>query len=167
MCGCVCWHPGTHRLIEHLCLSVQLCQSWASDSRCLVSVCAVESIRGTLSCVKAWLVPVSCINQIPTDPSILVSVCAVVSIRGTLSLEDCVTDFMCEPVDLDDWIKEVDSSNQPTSFSQRVPDVKPASKTYLHYTFLLLSCRNFYWSIILGSPKSGSHAISHAQMCIV
>lgn len=53
------------------------------------------------------------------------------SIRGTLSLEDCVTDFMCEPVDLDDWIKEIDSSQQPKSFSQRVPDVKPASKTYL------------------------------------
>ena len=34
---------------------------------------------------------------------------AVVSIRGTLSLEDCGTDFMCEPVDLDEWIKEVDA----------------------------------------------------------
>ncbi|KAL3156144.1 hypothetical protein ABBQ32_012435 [Trebouxia sp. C0010 RCD-2024] len=52
----------------------------------------------------------------------------VVSIRGTLSLEDCVTDFMCEPVDLDEWIKEVDSSSQPKSFAQRVPDVKPATR---------------------------------------
>lgn len=57
-----------------------------------------------------------------------VSVCAVVSIRGTLSLEDCVTDFMCEPVDLDDWIKEMDSSQGSKSFSDRVPEVKPASK---------------------------------------
>lgn len=39
-----------------------------------------------------------------------------------------MTDFMCEPVDLDEWIKEVDSSTQPKSFAQRVPDVKPASK---------------------------------------
>ena len=52
---------------------------------------------------------------------------AVVSIRGTLSLEDCVTDFMCEPVDLDEWIKEVDASQGDRSFSDRIPDVKPAS----------------------------------------
>ena len=43
-----------------------------------------------------------------------------------------MTDFMCEPVDLDDWIKEVDSSHQPKSFSQRVPPVKAASKLCLH-----------------------------------
>ena len=55
----------------------------------------------------------------------------MVSIRGTLSLEDCVTDFMCEPVDLDEWIEEVkeeDSREQPRSFSDRVPEVKPASR---------------------------------------
>ncbi|KAL0029095.1 hypothetical protein WJX77_006448 [Trebouxia sp. C0004] len=52
----------------------------------------------------------------------------VVSVRGTLSLEDCVTDFLCEPVDLDEWIKEVDSSHAPRSFQDRVPEVKPATR---------------------------------------
>ena len=28
----------------------------------------------------------------------------MISIRGTLSLEDCLTDFMCEPAELDDWL---------------------------------------------------------------
>lgn len=97
----------------------------------------------------------------------MVSVCAVVSIRGTLSLEDCVTDFMCEPVDLDDWIKEIDTSHQPTSFSQRVPDVKPASKTHRQYTSLLLSCSHSQWLSRIRSPDLGPNAISDAQMCIV
>lgn len=56
----------------------------------------------------------------------------MVSVRGTLSLEDCVTDFLCEPVDLDEWIKEVDSSREPRSFQDRVPEVKPASKLSVH-----------------------------------
>lgn len=29
---------------------------------------------------------------------------AVLAIRGTLSLDDCLTDFMCEPADLEEWI---------------------------------------------------------------
>lgn len=29
---------------------------------------------------------------------------AVIAIRGTLSLDDCLTDFMCEPADLEEWI---------------------------------------------------------------
>lgn len=53
----------------------------------------------------------------------------VVSIRGTLSLEDCVTDFMCEPVDLDEWIKEIDTSHGPRSFSDRIPEVKAATQS--------------------------------------
>ncbi len=32
--------------------------------------------------------------------------CEVVSVRGTLSLEDCVTDFLCELVDLDEYLLE-------------------------------------------------------------
>lgn len=42
-----------------------------------------------------------------------------------------MTDFMCEPVDLDEWIKEIkeeDSREQPRSFSDRVPEVKAASR---------------------------------------
>ena len=30
--------------------------------------------------------------------------CAVIAIRGTLSAEDLITDFMCEPADMDDWM---------------------------------------------------------------
>lgn len=29
---------------------------------------------------------------------------AVIAIRGTLSLEDCITDFMCEPAEMDEWL---------------------------------------------------------------
>ena len=29
---------------------------------------------------------------------------AVIAIRGTLSMEDLVTDFMCEPAEMDDWL---------------------------------------------------------------
>ena len=29
---------------------------------------------------------------------------AVISIRGTLSADDLITDFMCEPADMDDWM---------------------------------------------------------------
>ena len=28
----------------------------------------------------------------------------MISIRGTLSMDDLITDFMCEPADMDDWI---------------------------------------------------------------
>jgi len=35
---------------------------------------------------------------------------AVVSIRGTLSLKDCLTDFMCEPADLNEWMNSAPSS---------------------------------------------------------
>ena len=53
---------------------------------------------------------------------------AVLSVRGTLSLEDCVTDFMCEPVDLDEWIKEVKQEGTPMSFNDRLPQVKAAGE---------------------------------------
>ena len=81
----------------------------------------------------------SCMSTCQKAPSVLVwqqsdiqLCCEVVSVRGTLSLEDCVTDFLCEPVDLDEWIKEVDSSQEPRSFQDRVPEVKPASKLSMH-----------------------------------
>ena len=28
----------------------------------------------------------------------------MIAIRGTLSAEDLITDFMCEPADMDDWM---------------------------------------------------------------
>ena len=34
-----------------------------------------------------------------------ISCTAVLAIRGTLSLEDLITDFLCEPAALDDWIQ--------------------------------------------------------------
>lgn len=30
--------------------------------------------------------------------------CAVIAIRGTLSADDLITDFMCEPADMDEWM---------------------------------------------------------------
>lgn len=39
-------------------------------------------------------------GQAPKDSC----VCAVIAIRGTLSAEDLITDFMCEPADMDDWM---------------------------------------------------------------
>ena len=35
----------------------------------------------------------------------------VICIRGTLSLDDCLTDAMCEPAEIDDWLLEPDDSN--------------------------------------------------------
>jgi hypothetical protein len=37
--------------------------------------------------------------------------CAVIAIRGTLSFEDCVTDFMCEPAEMDDWLNAAGTSH--------------------------------------------------------
>ena len=34
----------------------------------------------------------------------LLCVSAVISIRGTLSADDLITDFMCEPADMDEWM---------------------------------------------------------------
>jgi len=36
---------------------------------------------------------------------------AVVCIRGTLSLDDCLTDAMCEPAEIDDWLAVVDGGD--------------------------------------------------------
>ena len=35
---------------------------------------------------------------------------AVLGIRGTLSLDDCLTDFLCEPADIDEWISDMHGS---------------------------------------------------------
>lgn len=39
-----------------------------------------------------------------------------------------MTDFMCEPVDLDEWIKEVKQDTTPISFNDSLPQVKAAGK---------------------------------------
>eukprot|EP00891_Asterochloris_glomerata_P009487 jgi/Astpho2/9487/fgenesh1_pg.00145_%23_78_t len=53
----------------------------------------------------------------------------VLSIRGTLSLEDCITDFLCEPAVLDDWIKEVGNSGASgASFEECAPPVQKADR---------------------------------------
>ena len=65
---------------------------------------------------------------------------AVLSIRGTLSLEDCVTDFMCEPVDLDEWIQEVKQDATPINFHDRLPQVKPAGTNAPLNVAILLLC---------------------------
>ena len=54
-------------------------------------------------------------------------VLAVVSIRGTLSLEDCLTDFMCEPADINDWMTSAPSSGR-ASFDDDTPEVQLASR---------------------------------------
>ncbi|KAK9805494.1 hypothetical protein WJX72_001323 [[Myrmecia] bisecta] len=52
----------------------------------------------------------------------------VIAIRGTLSLEDCLTDALCEPAELDDWIKEVHQGSGPRSFDSEVPPVQAADR---------------------------------------
>ena len=53
----------------------------------------------------------------------------MLSIRGTLSLEDCITDFLCEPAILDDWIKEVGTSGASgASFEECAPPVQKAGE---------------------------------------
>ena len=53
----------------------------------------------------------------------------MLSIRGTLSLEDCITDFLCEPAVLDDWIKEVGNSGASgASFEECAPPVQKAGE---------------------------------------
>lgn len=102
--------PSIHHVCENACVRVS------------VQCCPSES----LSVYSKHASAVAC--QAYAWATLCVCVCAVLSIRGTLSLEDCVTDFMCEPVDLDDWIKEVDNAATPRSFSDRIPEVKAASK---------------------------------------
>jgi hypothetical protein len=59
---------------------------------------------------------------------------AVVSIRGTLSLEDCLTDFMCEPADLSDWMNSAPSGaavwngGDSRGFDEATPDIQLASR---------------------------------------
>ena len=53
---------------------------------------------------------------------------AVIAIRGTLSLEDCLTDFMCEPAALNDWIAGAPGSDNPSSFDDDTPTVQLASR---------------------------------------
>ena len=54
---------------------------------------------------------------------------AVLSIRGTLSLEDCMTDFLCEPASLNEWIAGIDGNKDtPKSFNEEAPAVQLASR---------------------------------------
>ena len=49
----------------------------------------------------------------------------VAAIRGTLSLEDCLTDLLCEPAELDEWIRHVPGPGPSRSFSGASPPVSP------------------------------------------
>lgn len=53
---------------------------------------------------------------------------AVLSIRGTLSLEDCMTDFLCEPAALNEWIESGPKSDSRRSFDEAPPAVQLASR---------------------------------------
>ncbi len=35
----------------------------------------------------------------------------MISIRGTLSMDDCLTDFMCEPAEMDSWLSSAQSAH--------------------------------------------------------
>ena len=39
---------------------------------------------------------------------------AVICIRGTLSLDDCLTDAMCEPAEIDDWLAVSHADQDPS-----------------------------------------------------
>ena len=104
------------------------CQAYAWAKMC-VYVCLCSAVHQSHFQSRRQQAYIICgLSNLCVGDIVCVCVCAVLSIRGTLSLEDCVTDFMCEPVDLDDWIKEVDNAATPRSFSDRIPEVKAASK---------------------------------------
>lgn len=69
----------------------------------------------------------ACASEIRHDESFCF---AVVSIRGTLSLEDCLTDFMCEPADINEWMTAAPSSElgRASSFTDDTPEVQLASR---------------------------------------
>jgi len=50
----------------------------------------------------------------------------VLSIRGTLSLEDAMTDLLCDSARLDDWMKEVPSGSTPSTFTASQPPKREA-----------------------------------------
>ncbi|KAK9867697.1 hypothetical protein WJX84_009670 [Apatococcus fuscideae] len=58
------------------------------------------------------------------------STCSVVlAIRGTLSFEDALTDLLCKPAGLDEWIREMPSQDgPPASFGSSPPPVQPAGE---------------------------------------
>lgn len=65
----------------------------------------------------------------------------MLSIRGTLSLEDCITDFLCEPAVLDDWIKEVGNSGASgASFEECAPPVQKAGEPGWQWRLLPSGC---------------------------
>ena len=49
---------------------------------------------------------------------------------------------MCEPVDLDEWVKEIDTSHGPRNFSDRIPEVKAASEIHTLQPMLDLDTRH-------------------------
>ncbi|KAK9847646.1 hypothetical protein WJX84_000251 [Apatococcus fuscideae] len=52
----------------------------------------------------------------------------VLAIRGTLSLEDCLTDLLCEPAELDAWLKQAHGPGPSSSFSGSSPPVSPVGR---------------------------------------
>lgn len=53
--------------------------------------------------------------------------CAVICIRGTLSLDDCLTDAMCEPAEIDDWLAISHPDEQDPSPGQHSGHAEPDS----------------------------------------
>ena len=51
--------------------------------------------------------------------------CAVICIRGTLSLDDCLTDAMCEPAEIDDWLAISQPGDQDPSPGQGPGHAEP------------------------------------------
>ena len=52
----------------------------------------------------------------------------VLAIRGTLSLEDCLTDLLCEPAELDAWLKQAHGPGPSRSFSGASPPLSPVGE---------------------------------------
>ena len=80
----------------------------STSNRCLFSYCLI--LKQLLSLLGALKVTPfsSCLR-------------AVISIRGTLSMDDCLTDFMCEPAEMDSWL-----STAATAHSGKLGSDDPA-----------------------------------------
>ncbi|KAK9802679.1 hypothetical protein WJX73_004994 [Symbiochloris irregularis] len=81
----------------------------------------------------------------------------VLAIRGTLSLDDCLTDFMCEPADLEEWIV----SAQPGGLRELGRQSKDARPGRLRLPLLSgfnLDRRKLAKSRTQAEDDAGSHA---------
>ena len=114
---------GTEEAIADTCANCSLCKPVA----CSFIVLPNKSAGPAESCVLGSLLsPESLPLTFPflhSDSDECELLCEVIAIRGTLSLDDCLTDFLCEPADLEAWI--VSAKPGGLKELQRDPSGKP------------------------------------------